>query len=88
MKAKVSIAPAAKTLAPSFALLKSAGFVVTRAPGSSDCVVQAEDGRFIIRAANPLLALGLLKLLECRGEKWAATDEERRAFRAWERELG
>lgn len=85
MKPKLSIVPASKTLAPSLAVLRSSGFVVTHRKGGP-CHIEAEDGRFIIRADNPLMALGLLKLLECRGEKWAATDEEVRAFRALARE--
>jgi hypothetical protein len=72
----MQISQAANTMAPAYLAILSKGFAVTT---SGDMMV-AEKGQYRFVADEPLSLLGLIALVEVRGEGWQANDDEIAAF--------
>lgn len=66
------IASASNTLAPAIVVLESLGFSI-KVKGKLLVAVRGED-EYV--AEDPLLLLGLVKLIEVRGWKWGISDEK------------
>jgi hypothetical protein len=80
MPKQISIHHAGNTVAPVFATLESLGLRVWHEPGAGDGKIYcAENDRFSVSAYDPIALLGLIRMLEVRGENWmpTATEAER-----------
>ena len=79
MSDQINLAAAGNVLAPALAVLRKLGFKVTllvQGNQSAEQVFQAEKPGLRLRAEDPLLLLGLAKLVETRGADWKPTEEE------------
>lgn len=72
----MQISLAANTMTPAYLAILSKGFVVTT---SGDMMI-AEKGQNRFVAEEPVSLLGLIALVEVRGEEWQADDHEIDAF--------
>jgi hypothetical protein len=71
-----TIAAGGNTVVPAILALEDAGFTVSvQAIAGQTTVSAVRDGE-IYTAADPVAVLGLVKLVELRGEAWRATDDE------------
>ena len=68
----VQISRAGNTVVPAILALEAMGMVVEVHPDR--VVASSELGRFA--ADDPVAVLGLMKLVEARGEDWQASDDE------------
>ena len=66
------LAAAANVLTPAYLAIVSKGYSVSRV--GDDIVAERESDRFV--AEDPIQLLGLIALIEIRGEAWQATDDE------------
>ncbi|WP_152669937.1 hypothetical protein [Lysobacter capsici] len=69
------IAMAGNTLAPAYSALLQKGYTVERHPELPDCCVASKNG-YSFLADNPVELLGLIAMIEVRGEAWQASDRE------------
>jgi len=77
MPNRISIHQAPNTLAPVLAVIESLGFRVWHEfdrPGVK--VYCAENGQFSVSAYDPIALLGLIRMLELRGDKWMPSNPE------------
>jgi hypothetical protein len=87
---KLRVTNAGNTLAPSYALLRQLGFQVTHlrdANGEPTGWVRAENQYCVLTAEDPVLLLGLIKLIECRGAGWRPTGAEVDDFLGFQAEV-
>ena len=71
-----SIAAAGNTVVPGILALEAAGFEVSIQATADRTTVRAVRNGDIYTADDPVTVLGLVRLLELRGEVWQATDDE------------
>ena len=79
MSEQINLTAAGNVFAPALAVLRKLGFKVTllaQASQSAEQLFQAERPGLRLRAEDPLLLLGLAKLIEARGADWKPTDAE------------
>ncbi|MGO1071589.1 hypothetical protein [Lysobacter sp. CA199] len=69
------VAMAGNTLAPAYSVLLKKGYAVERHPDLSGWCCASKDG-YSFLAENPVELLGLIAMLEVRGEAWQASDRE------------
>ena len=70
------IAAAGNTVVPGILALEAAGFEVTIQARANRTTVQAVRNGEVYTAEDPVTVLGLVKLVELRGEAWQATDDQ------------
>ncbi len=66
---------AGSTLTPAYLAIREKGFTVTGEAGAVDLMVAKKGGDTYV-AEGPLELLGLIAMVEMRGENWSATDDE------------
>lgn len=76
MNERLRLAAAANTLAPALAALRQKGYTVSRRDDS----YRAESAARLLLADDLLQLLGLVALLDERGDSWHPTDEEIQAL--------
>jgi hypothetical protein len=77
MTKKISIYQAGNTLVPVLATLESLGFRLWQEPRSTGRpFYHAENDEHSVFAHDSFALLGLIKMLEIRGENWLPTNEE------------
>jgi hypothetical protein len=74
------VADAANTIVPCFLVLESQGYKISKRQDSEIEQWIAEKGDLQVLAEDPLRLLGLVTMVEARGEKWYAPDEEIEGF--------
>ncbi len=87
---KLRVTNAGNTWAPSYTLLRQLGFQVTHvrdANGEPTGWVRAENQYCVLTAEDPVVLLGLLKLVESRGAAWRPTGAEVDDFLGFQAEV-
>lgn len=69
------VAMAGNTLAPAYSVLLKKGYTIERHPDLPGACVASKDG-YSFLADNPLELLGLIAMIEVRGEAWQASNRE------------
>ena len=76
---KLTIMDAGNTVVPAYPALRPRGYTVRLDERLADGPEErwtAEDSRCALSADDPLTLLGLAALVETRGDRWQASDEE------------
>ena len=76
---KLTITDAGNTIVPAYLALRAKGYTVRLDERSTDGPEErwtAEDSRCVLSADDPVTLLGLAALVETRGDRWQASDEE------------
>ena len=82
MPTRTVIASAGNLLPAALSSLRALGFTVSIADNGRLCKAESATCTFV--AEDPLLLLGIVKLHEVRGPKWAPTDSEVEAYLAFD----
>jgi hypothetical protein len=77
--AKRRIAETSNTLIPAILALEQAGFVVNMGYAKNGPMFWATRDETTYEGSSPEIVLGLVKLMELRGQDWQASDDEVRA---------
>lgn len=77
----MKLSAAGNTEVPAYLALKELGFVISVGETADGCHVwSAQKEELLLNGEGPLELLALVKLIECRGENWYASDTEIEEF--------